>query len=48
MIAIITAAYYGVKWNKLAQITQKNMTLVKILLGTLMIALALYLAFAMT
>jgi hypothetical protein len=48
MIAIMTAAYYGVKWNKIAQMTQKNLTLIKILIGTLMIGLALYLALALT
>jgi len=47
LIAILTAAYYGVTWNKLASMTQRNLTIVKILFGTVMIALALVLAFAM-
>jgi len=47
LIAILTAAYYGVTWNKLASMTQKKLALVKILFGTVMIALALVLAFAM-
>ncbi|MCL2689632.1 MAG: hypothetical protein FWE57_07285 [Chitinispirillia bacterium] len=47
LIAILTAAYYGITWNKMASMTQKNLTRVKILFGTVMIALALVLAFAM-
>jgi hypothetical protein len=47
LIAILVAAYYGITWNKMATMTQKNLTRVKILFGTVMIALALVLAFAM-
>jgi hypothetical protein len=48
LIAIMVAAYYGVTWNKLASMTQKKLMLIKILFGTVMIALALVLAFAMS
>jgi len=47
LLAVMVAAYYGMKWTSLSKMMQKNMTLVKLLLGAAMIGLALYLAFAL-
>ncbi len=46
LLAVMVAAYYGMKWTDLSKLMQKNMTLVKLLLGAVMIGLALYLALA--
>jgi cytochrome c biogenesis protein CcdA len=46
LLAVMVAAYYGMKWTSLSKMMQKNMTLMKLLLGAAMIVLALYLAFA--
>jgi cytochrome c biogenesis protein CcdA len=46
LLAVMVAAYYGMKWTDLSKMMQKHMTLVKLLLGTVMIGLALYLALA--
>jgi len=46
LLAVMIAAYFGMTWNKLAKMTQNNLTLLKILLGTAMIGLALFLALA--
>ena len=44
LLAVMIAVYYGMTWNKLSKMMQNNLTLLKILLGTSMIGLALYLA----
>jgi len=46
LLAVMVAAYYGMKWTDLSKIMQKRMTLVKLLLGIAMIGLALFLALA--
>jgi cytochrome c biogenesis protein CcdA len=46
LLTVMIAAYYGMTWNKLAKMTQKNLSLLKVLLGIAMIGLALFLAFA--
>ncbi|MDR3013731.1 MAG: hypothetical protein LBU70_11100 [Chitinispirillales bacterium] len=46
LLIIIIAANYGLKWNTLSKMMQKNMTLLKISLGLVMIGLAAYLAMA--
>jgi len=46
LLAVMVAAYYGMKWTSLSKMMQKHMTLVKLLLGIAMIGLALYLAFS--
>ncbi|MBD3317842.1 MAG: hypothetical protein GF344_18820 [Chitinivibrionales bacterium] len=46
LIVVMCLAYYGMKWNELAQKTQKNMVLLKVLLGTVMTGLAAYLGLA--
>jgi hypothetical protein len=46
LLLVMVAAYHGVKWNKLSKMMQDNLTMMKILLGTAMIGIALYLAFA--
>jgi len=46
LLAVMVAAYYGMKWTDLSKLMQKHMTLVKLLLGVVMIGLALYLALA--
>ena len=49
LLAVMIAVYYGMTWNKLSKMMQNNLTLLKILLGTVMVGLAtglaLYLAF---
>jgi len=45
LIIVMFLAYYGMKWNDLAKKTQKNMVVLKVVLGIVMTALALYLAF---
>jgi cytochrome c biogenesis protein CcdA len=42
----MVAAYYGLKWTDLSKMMQKHMTLVKVVMGVVMIGLALYLALA--
>lgn len=46
LLAVMVAAYYGMKWTDLSKMMQKRMTLVKLLLGLAMIGLALFLAFS--
>jgi len=43
LLLVMIAAYFGLTWNRLAKATQSNMVLLKVLLGVVMIALALYL-----
>ena len=40
LIAVTILAYFGLKWDRLAKTTQRHMTLLKVLLGILFIALA--------
>jgi cytochrome c biogenesis protein CcdA len=42
LLIVMVLAYYGLKWNELAQTTQKHLPLLKILLGTVLAALAVY------
>jgi hypothetical protein len=44
LLIVMIAAYYGLTWNRLAKMTQRNLTLVKIGLGTVLIGLAVFLA----
>jgi len=46
LLGVMVAAYYGMKWTDLSKMMQKHMTLLKVLMGVVMIGLALYLAFA--
>jgi hypothetical protein len=43
LIIVMFLAYFGLKWNDLAKKTQKNMVVLKIVLGTVMAGLAVYL-----
>jgi len=43
LLVVMVLAFYGMKWNDLAKRTQKNMVLLKIILGLVMVALAVYL-----
>ncbi len=43
LIIVMFLAYYGLKWNDLAKKTQKNMVIIKIILGLVMTGLAIYL-----
>ena len=45
LLIVMVLAYFGMKWNDLAKQTQKQMVSIKILLGVIMTALAIYLAF---
>jgi hypothetical protein len=44
LLIVMVLAYFGLKWNDLAKQTQKKMVLLKVLLGIVMTALAVYLA----
>jgi cytochrome c biogenesis protein CcdA len=46
LLVVMGFAYFGMKWDKLAQATQKHLSLLKILLGIVLIALAGFLALA--
>lgn len=46
LLIVMVLAYYGLKWDKLAKHTQNNLSLIKVLLGIVMGALALFLALA--
>jgi cytochrome c biogenesis protein CcdA len=46
LLLVMVAAYFGLTWNKLAKETQNHMVLLKVILGVVMVALALYLALA--
>jgi hypothetical protein len=46
LLIVMILAYYGMKWNDLAKKTQKNMVLLKVILGSVMTGLAIYLGFA--
>ena len=38
--------YFGLKWDRLAKVTQKYLALLKVLLGVVLFALAAFLVFA--
>jgi len=44
LLIVMVLAYFGLKWNDLSKKTQKNMVLLKIILGLVMSGLAFYLA----
>lgn len=44
LLIVMIFAYYGLKWNDLAKKTQKNMVILKTVLGIVMTGLAIYLA----
>jgi len=46
LILVIILAYFGLKWDKLAKFTQKHLSLLKILLGIVLISLAFFLLLA--
>ncbi len=48
LLIVMVLAYYGLKWTDLAKRTQKNMVVLKIVLGVVMSALAVYIATGMT
>jgi hypothetical protein len=44
LFIVMVAAYFGLTWERLATLTQKNLTAMKIILGLVMAAIAVYLA----
>lgn len=46
LLIVMFLAYYGLKWEQLAKQTQKNLTLIKFIVGLVMGFLALFLALA--
>lgn len=44
LLLVMIAAYFGLTWNRLAKETQSHMVLLKVILGTVMTLLAVYLA----
>jgi cytochrome c biogenesis protein CcdA len=47
LIIVMIGAWYGMQWKDLAGITRKNLTLMKVLPGTLLCGLGLFILFAM-
>jgi cytochrome c biogenesis protein CcdA len=46
LLIVMALAYFGLKWDRLAKVTQQHLPLLKVLLGVVLIALAAFLAFA--
>jgi cytochrome c biogenesis protein CcdA len=46
LLAVMVLAYYGMKWDRLAKATQKNLVVIKVSFGIVLIGLAAFLAFA--
>lgn len=46
LLIVMVLAYFGMKWNRLAKATQKNLVAIKILFGVVLIGLAAFLAIA--
>jgi cytochrome c biogenesis protein CcdA len=46
LFIVMVLAYFGMKWNELAQTTQRNLVLVKVLIGIVLIFMAGFLAVA--
>lgn len=44
LLIVMILAYYGMKWDKLAKTTQKNLVAIKIIFGIVLIGLAVFLA----
>lgn len=47
LLIIMVMAYFGLTWDRLAKATQSNLSILKILLGIVLILLAVFLAFAL-
>lgn len=43
LLIVMIAAYFGLTWERLASLTQKHLTLMKVLLGVVMAGIAVYL-----
>jgi hypothetical protein len=43
LLIVMIAAYFGLTWERLANLTQKHLTLMKVLLGCVMAGMAIYL-----
>lgn len=46
LITVMILSYYGMRWDRLAKATQSHLTLMKVLFGIVLTALALFLALA--
>jgi cytochrome c biogenesis protein CcdA len=46
LLIVMVLAYFGMKWDRLAKTTQKHLSLMKVLLGIVLIALSAFLALA--
>ncbi len=46
LLIVMVLAYFGMKWDRLAKVTQKNLVMIKILFGVVLIGLAAFLAIA--
>jgi hypothetical protein len=46
LLIVMVLAYFGLKWNELAKATQSHMVMLKVLLGTVLAGLAVFLAIA--
>jgi cytochrome c biogenesis protein CcdA len=46
LLIVMILAYFGLKWDKLAKTTQKNLPLIKVVFGIVLISLAVFLAIA--
>ena len=45
LLIIMILAYFGLTWDRLAKATQANLSMLKILLGTVLLFLAIFLSF---
>jgi len=46
LLVVVVLAYFGLRWERLAKITQKHLAFIKILIGVLLCGLAAFLAIA--
>lgn len=46
LLIVMVLAYFGMKWDRLAKVTQKNLVMIKIMFGVVLIGLASFLAIA--
>jgi len=46
LLGVMLLAYFGMKWDRMAKITQRHMVLLKVLLGLVLLGLAVFLAIA--
>jgi len=48
LLAVMLAAYFGLTWERLSSLTQKHLALLKVTVGLVMLAIALYLGLSLS